>query len=172
MTHSYLLKVNNTSSNIVSPSSGVFMLPLPYNLANIGPCYISVVEGTMGFDTQPPFTTYMELGVKSNLPCEGMSLVENVAGSGTSYSYLFNVNLTVAQQTVGSSFHSFPMTHTPYKFFCSGLPDRIIFNRYLSIHGSAEGDVTSSSGYIGFTLLIEFEDMPTKVLNKLAMNKR
>lgn len=161
---SYLLKVNNISANVTNDGAGTFSVPLPYNLQNKGGCYITCVAGTMGVDIQTPFATYMEIGVKTNLPCEGMSLVESVAGTGTSFSQLFNVDLTTSAQTgVTTLFHCFNMQHHPIRFYCSGLPDRISFNRYLDAL-TTESIIASTTGYISFVLMIEFDE-PT-VFNK------
>jgi len=155
------LRISNRGAGIATLiANQKFSVNLPANLRSRGACNITVVDGIVAVTTINAVNIMKnELGVLSNIPMNGFNC-ETPAGTNNFMSMnnqvLFQCDLSAFAQLDGTTGLVSNQMTNPRSFYCSGLPERIEFERYEVDAGTIAG--LTLNNYLSFTLKIDFID--------------
>lgn len=145
-----MLKVSNLGTGVVSTlTNKEWMVQVPQQLQDKGPCTIRVVQGRIQGCNGITFDSVSKVWCESNIPVQGCS-TEVWAGTGTTgFNELFDTDLS---QNVPVYFAEGPTNTTqtravlpkqyparPFEFRCGGLPTSISFRAMVMLSILAPG---------------------------------
>lgn len=153
-----ILRVSNQGSNVVEHvTNQTYAVNIPSELRIPNKMIkVTVISGSMAFQTDGTFDTYKEIGVISNLPSSMSFDTEVPNGFNTkNFDLLFNIDTS----TFGKQNNKLLTFHTHdeiFSFWICGLPEKLIFTSVAST-SSVLTPITNDN-YISFILKLEYYD--------------
>lgn len=117
---------------------------------------IDVINATMAFNTDSTFDTYTEIGVTSNILCNGYDTETNDSYRCKNNDLLFNIDTSTfgKQNNRLITFHTHSDT---FQFVCNTLPEKLVFTSVATTGAGVLVPITNDN-YISFILKLTYYD--------------